>query len=58
MPKIDYGSINWHKVFKTDEYLKKMRLINQKQLALAHQLQKKQKQEKKLGNGPRPTQYT
>ena len=30
VPKIDHTKMNWHKIYKTEEYLKTMRLINKK----------------------------
>lgn len=30
--KLDFERINWHKIFRTDEYLKSLRLINKKNL--------------------------
>ena len=32
MPKIDFQRINYHKLFRTEEYLKTVRLVNKKQL--------------------------
>lgn len=30
VPKIEHAKMNWHKIYKTEEYLKTMRLINKK----------------------------
>ena len=32
VPRIDFNKINYHKLFRTEEYLKTVRLVNKKQL--------------------------
>ena len=40
VPKMDQQRINWHKVYKTPEYLKTVKMLKQKQMTM-NQLHKK-----------------
>ena len=37
MSKVEWPYLNWHKIFRTDEYVKSLRMVNKKQLHFANQ---------------------